>query len=73
MIAFIRFEITSKPIHIEGVGGGFTAANPSVCMTFDVLSNRIHAFILYIFIYVTTCECIHAIVLYVCAAVRRNI
>ena len=55
------------------VGGGEAAANPSICIGFDVISNRIHAIILYFFIYVTTCECIHAIVVYFFAAMRRNI
>ena len=55
------------------VGGGFAAANPSVCMILDVIWKRIHAIIVYSFILATTCERIHAIVLYPFAAMERNI
>ena len=55
------------------VGGGFAAANPSVCMIFDVICKQIHAIILYYSICVATCECIYANDMYSFAAMGRNI
>ena len=61
--SMIFVEIASKSMHIEE-GGGFAAANSSVCMVFDAISTQIHAISMYNFICAETCEIIHAIIMY---------